>query len=212
VKREYALYSLIDARHYDGSRCVRCRGRAGSSSPRKPIEQARRCQRPRGASLDLASLAKADPASRQYIANRLPSLLAAAAREGDLQLWISSLGLVTELKTIEAVPVLTELLRKENTGFILWGPVGHARLYDDPVAYALSEIGDPATQPVAKLFQDGDAATRRRAAIVLGNIATPQAREALVRQILLEQVDDLRAVMQDQVTYIDKKVRLGIAR
>ncbi len=165
----------------------------------------------RGASLDLASLAKGDPASRQYIDNRLPSLLAIAARTGDVQLLYSSVGLVSELKPVEAVPVLTELLRKENS----W-PVtsfgAHARLYDNPIAYALSELGEPATQSVAKLFDDGDAATRRRAAIVLGNIASPNARQALLSQIQMEQADDLRAVMKDQVAFIDSKAKLGPAR
>jgi len=166
----------------------------------------------RGASLELASLAKGDPASRQYIANRLPPLLATAARAGDPQLLYSSVGLVTELKAVEAVPVLTELLRQDSHWYFVTGLLSQDRLYDNPIAYALSELGDPATQPVAKLFDDGDAATRRRAAIVLGNIATPLARQALVNQIQVEQVDDLRAVMQDQVTYIDQKARLGAAR
>jgi len=157
----------------------------------------------RGASTELKALAKDDPASRQYIADRLPSLIAVAAR-GDLQLWISSLELTANLKIVEAVPTLTELLRKDNTGIVTsFG--AHSILYDDPVAKALSEVGEPATQPVAKLFEDGDAPTRRRAAIVLGNIGTPNARAALVRQIPLEQVDDLRAVMKDRVAFIDKK-------
>jgi HEAT repeat protein len=164
----------------------------------------------RGASEELKTLAKQDQDSRQYLANRLPSLITTGSR-GDLQLWYSSLELVAELKIIETVPVLTELLRKENRGPVT-DFIAAARLYDDPVAYALSQIGEPATQSVAKLFEDGDAATRRRAAIVLGNIATPHARQALLSQIQNEQADDLRAVMQDEVTYIDKKVRLGIAR
>jgi len=164
----------------------------------------------RDASAELRQLALNNPDSRQYIAGRLPSLIAVAAR-GDLQLWISSLQLTSDLKVVEAVPALTEYLRYDNS----FGPTSfgtHARLYDDLVAKALSDIGDPATQPVAKLFEDGDAATRRRAAIVLGNIATPLARQALLSQIQVERADDLRAVMQDQVTYIDRKASPGAAR
>jgi len=166
----------------------------------------------RDASAELKQLANQDPASRQYIANRLPSLLATAARAGDPQLLYSSVGLVTELKAVEAVPVLTELLRQDSHWYFVTGLLSQDRLYDNPIAYALSELGDPATQPVAKLFDDGDAATRRRAAIVLGNIATPTARQALLNQIQNERADDLRAVMQDQVAYIDSKAKLGASR
>jgi HEAT repeat protein len=154
---------------------------------------------------ELRTLAAGDPHSRQYVAQRLPALIAAASK-GDLQLWISSLQLTADLKAAEAVPILTEYLRYDNR----FGPSSFGtdfNLYDDPVAKALSAIGEPATQSVVKLFEDGDPATRRRAAIVLGNIATPQARQALLSQIQIEQVDDLRAVMQDQVAFIDKKTK-----
>jgi HEAT repeat protein len=151
----------------------------------------------KGASAELETLSKEDPVSRQYIANRLPSLIEIAAK-GDLQLWISSLQLTADLKIVEAVPVLAELLRNDNQGVVTsFG--AHAILYDDPVAKALSEIGDPAVQSVAKLFEDGDAPTRRRAAVVLSNIGSPAARESLRRQIDNEPDPELKAFMQSKV-------------
>jgi HEAT repeat protein len=146
---------------------------------------------------ELKTLAQQDPDSRQYIANRLPSLIAIAA-QGDLQLWISTLELTADLKIAEAVPVLTELLRKDNKG-IATSFGAAATLYDDPVAKALSEIGEPAMDSVAGLFQNGDPPTRRRAAIVLSNIGTPNAREAILRQIDREPDPDLKAFMKGKV-------------
>jgi hypothetical protein len=95
------------------------------------------------------------------------------------------------------VPILTELLRKDNKG-IATSFGAAATLYDDPVAKALSEIGEPATDSVAGLFADGDAPTRRRAAIVLSNIGTPNAREALLRQIDREPDPDLENIDEEQ--------------
>jgi hypothetical protein len=163
----------------------------------KLLTQLGDAQSAREASAQLKTLAQEDPDSRQYIANRLPSLIAIAAR-GDLQLWISSLDLTADLKVAEAVPILTELLRKDNRG-IPTNFGAAARLYDDPVAKALSEIGEPATNSVAKLFQDGDAPTRRRAATVLSNIGSPSAREAIRHQIDNEPDPGLKAFMQSKI-------------
>jgi HEAT repeat protein len=146
---------------------------------------------------ELRALAKEDPDSRQYIANRLPSLIAIAAR-GDVQLWMSTLQLTADLKVVEAVPILTRLLRSDNRG----GPTNFgmaAHLFDDPVANALSQIGEPAVDSVAQLFQDGDLATRRRATIVLWNIYTENAREAIRRQIDKEPDQGLKSLMQDKL-------------
>jgi hypothetical protein len=96
------------------------------------------------------------------------------------------------------VPILTELLRKDNKG-IATSFGAAATLYDDPVAKALSEIGEPATDSVAGLFADGDAPTRRRAAIVLSNIGTPNAREGLLRQIDREPDPNLKTFMKSKV-------------
>jgi hypothetical protein len=148
------------------------------------------------ASAELRALAQQDPDSRQYIAKRLPSLITIAAR-GNLQLWITSLQLTTDLKIVEAVPVLTGLLRYDNKG-IPTSLGAAARLYDDPVAKALSEIGEPATDLVAGLFQNGDPPTRRRAAIVLSNIGTVKAREALRLQIEKEPDPEIKAFIQSK--------------
>jgi HEAT repeat protein len=151
----------------------------------------------RAASTELRAIAQQDLDSRQYIANRLPALIAIGA-QGDVQLWISSLELTANLKVVEAVPLLTELLKKDNRGIAT--SFGAAeRMYDDPVAKALSEIGDPATQPVARLFSSGDLATRRRATIVLWNIGTPLSRKSLLDQIEREPDQELRSFMQSGV-------------
>ena len=99
------------------------------------------------------------------------------------------------MKVVQTVPILTEfLMRDHSSGATSLGL--DAVLYDDPVAKVLSEIGDPATQSVAKLFDNGDTPSRRRAAIVLSNIGTAQARKALRRQIQKEPDQGLRAVKQ----------------
>lgn len=147
---------------------------------------------------ELEVLAWQDPDSRQYLGIRLPSLIAIAAARGDVQLWITSLRVTADLKMVEAVPVLSKFLRYDNRG----GPTDFgmaAHLFDDPVAYALSEIGEPATDSVSGVFQDGDAATRRRATIVLWNIGTENARAAIRRQIDKEPDSGLRDFMRDKL-------------
>jgi HEAT repeat protein len=150
------------------------------------------------ASERLKTLAQGDADARQYIAKRIPSLIAIAGQQQRPMLWQGSLVLAGDLKIVEAVPLLTELIRKDNHG-VATNFMMAARLYDDPVAKALSLIGEPATDSVAGLFKDGDPATRRRAAIVLWNIGTPRAREALLHQIGIEPDQQLRAFMETKV-------------
>jgi HEAT repeat protein len=150
------------------------------------------------ASEGLKTLAQAVAESRQYITKRVPTLIAIAGQQGRPMLCQGSLELAGDLKVIEAVPLLTELLRKENHG-IASNFIMARRLCDDPVAKALSQIGEPATDSVAGLFENGDPDTRRRAAIVLWNIGTPRAREALLHQIAIEPDQNLRAFMETKV-------------
>jgi HEAT repeat protein len=150
------------------------------------------------ASVRLKTLAHEDPDSRQYIAKRIPSLIRSCGDK--VMLWQGSLELTGDLKIVEAVPLLTELLRKDHKG-VPTNFMMAARLYDDPVAKALSLIGEPATDSVAGLFQNGDPATRRRATIVLSNIGTVRAHEALLRQIKDEPDQKLRAFMQTKVNW-----------
>jgi HEAT repeat protein len=106
--------------------------------------------------------------------------------------------LAGDLKVAEAAPILAEQLKYDHRVATSFG--ADSILSDDPVAWSLSLIGEPATDSVAGLFADGDAPTRRRAAIVLSNIGTPNAREALLRQIDREPDPDLKTLMKSKVT------------
>jgi HEAT repeat protein len=142
------------------------------------------------------TLAREDSDSHDYIAERLPFLIRGS--DDKLLLWLSAVQMAGELKDAKTVPILTKLLRRDHRS----GPVTlgmDSILYDDPVAKALSLIGDPATDSVAGLFENGDPDTRRRAAIVLTNIGTPDAREAILRQIDKEPDPKLKAFMQSKV-------------
>jgi HEAT repeat protein len=141
---------------------------------------------------ELKTLAQGDPDSRQYIAERLPTLIHGG--DDKPSLWVVAVQLAGDLKVIEAAPILSDLLRFDHRAAISFG--ADINLSDDPVAWSLSLIGDPATDSVAGLFQKGDAPTRRRATIVLANVGTPRAREALFRQIDNEPDPALKAFMQ----------------
>lgn len=145
---------------------------------------------------ELITLAREDPDSYDYIADRIPSLMRDSG--GKPFLWLSAVQMAGELRAAKTIPILTELLRRDNRS----GPVTlgwDSILYDDPVATALSLIGEPATDSVAGLFENGDPATRRRAAIVLSNIGTPRARQALLSQIDKEPDPKLKAFIQSKV-------------
>jgi HEAT repeat protein len=144
------------------------------------------------ASAELRKFAADDPESRDYITKRLLVLIRG---EDKGFLWYNSVQLIGQLKITEAAPTLAEALRRDHrSGFFTLGL--DARLYDDPVAKSLSEIGEPAVDSVTKLFQDGDTPTRRRTTIVLSNIGSASAREAISRQIVNESDAELKAFMQ----------------
>jgi len=145
---------------------------------------------------ELKTLAQGDPDSRQYIAERLPTLLHGS--DDKPSLWMVAVRLAGDLKVAEAAPILAEQLEYDHRVATSFG--ADSILSDDPVAWSLSLIGGPATDSVAALFADGDASTRRRAAIVLSNIGTPNARDALLRQIDREPDPDLKTFMQSKVT------------
>ena len=145
---------------------------------------------------ELITLAREDSDSYDYIAERLTALISHS--DGKLFLALNAVQMAGELRVAKTIPILTELLRRDHqSGPIRLGMASH--LYDDPVAKALSLIGEPATDSVAGLFENGDPATRRRAAIVLSNIGTPRARQALLSQIDKEPDPKLKAFIQSKV-------------
>ena len=145
---------------------------------------------------ELITLAREDSDSYDYIAERLTALISHS--DGKLFLALNAVQMAGELRVAKTIPILTELLRRDHqSGPIRLGMASH--LYDDPVAKALTLICEPATDSVAGLFENGDPATRRRAAIVLSNIGTPRARQALLSQIDKEPDPKLKAFIQSKV-------------
>jgi HEAT repeat protein len=109
---------------------------------------------------------------------------------------LNAVHLTGDLKIVEAVPVLAELLRDPLTkgGATNFGMA--LRLGDDPPGRALADIGEPATEAVGALLVDQDRFKRWRAALVLGNINSAHADQLLELRLSHEDDPAVRAQIQ----------------
>lgn len=147
------------------------------------------------AAIQLQALAKTNSAVKPFLYAQLPEILERYPRGS---VWLNAVRLAGSLKVVSAVPnLVAELSLPTKTGVISF--TGERRLDDDPPGKALAEIGEPATQLVAKALESNDKAVRWRAALVLMNINSPDARQALRRHLQKEPDPNLRAVIQDAI-------------
>jgi len=129
------------------------------------------------AAREILQAVREDPSARQYVVQQLPEMI---SKPEVNEIWLNAVRLAGKLKATEAIPSLRKALSRGPLG----GPAnmsfsGQIDLDDDVVAKALSEIGDPAIPVVTDLLSSGDQKKRRRAALILRNMASPAARKLL---------------------------------
>lgn len=143
--------------------------------------------------LRMAALKDTD--ARQFLVEHLPAVI--EKLRGPV--WMNAIHLAGSLRIAETVPVLAELLKRQDTqiGTITFAEV--LRLDDDPAGKALAEIGAPAITEVRHLLAARDRSTRFRAALVLSNMNSTSADEVLSDHVQNENDSDIRNYIQSQL-------------
>jgi HEAT repeat protein len=132
-----------------------------------------------------------EPSAREFLVERLPDLIRKPAGRA----WINAVRLTGDLKIVEAVPVLASLLKDPYSKGGLTGATSFGTKFilgDDPAGRALADIGEPALKAVETLLQDPDIHVRWRAALVLGNMNSQYADQALERNLANETNEAVR--------------------
>jgi hypothetical protein len=140
----------------------------------------------------LKAIARSNPSVRQYLVTNLP-----ASIPDDLSqslIWSNSVGansvrLAGDLRIAEAVPILMKSLDNNLAkpgGFATFAIV--AELNNDPVAKALSQIGEPALRPVSDRLKNNSNSQKERvrAVEILNYMDSAGADQALVEQLKSE--------------------------
>jgi HEAT repeat protein len=143
----------------------------------------------------LRVIALKEPSERQFLVERLPDLIQQPAGRA----WINAVRLTGDLKIVEAVPVLASLLKDPYSKGGLSGATSFGTaitLGDDPPGRALADIGEPALEAVEALLQDPDKFVRWRAALVLGNMNSEHADQALERNLPNETFEPIKGYTQ----------------
>lgn len=161
------------------------------------------------AAKQIYDLALKDPAARDYVAQKLPTMISANAK-GDWRsvnlMWLNAVRLAGQLKLETTIPALIQSLVGRNL-IPVWAydqPTPRsgtfardARLENDIVARALADIGDPATPAVADVLANGDTRVLRlRAAWILININTPAARKAMSDRLQIETDPGIKQLLE----------------
>ncbi len=94
--------------------------------------------------------------------------------------WESATTLLGELKATEAIDTLIACIACS-------GDTGGLSFYNYPALRALTMIGEEATPKLTLALGDARPATRKYAALALGEIGGPQALPALEQSLLIEQ-------------------------
>jgi HEAT repeat protein len=131
----------------------------------------------------ILAIAKRDRNARQYAIDKLPDMI----RGPESDVWENALRLAGKLRAKETIPALIEVMSRDPLPaepYITFS--GVYRLDNDIVAKTLSQIGDPAIPAVRDLLKNKDSGMRYRAILILRNIGSPSAREALKQQRSVE--------------------------
>jgi hypothetical protein len=153
--------------------------------------------------LHLKALAPKSADARQYLAIKLPGLIATTSQEPVLR---NSIRFAGDLRIAEAVPILVKLLNQYPGG----GPVTIAeamRLDTDPVGKALAEIGEPAIGAVRNVLENNSnsQSMRMRAGLVLSNMNSKDADNVLALHLQSESDPRVKELIQSQLREHEKK-------
>ena len=131
----------------------------------------------------IVAIAKRDRNARQYAIDKLPDMI----RGPQSDVWENALRLAGKLRAKETIPALIDVMSQPPLPaekYLTFA--GIERLDTDIVAKTLSQIGDPAIPAVKGLLKSKDPRMRGRAILILKNIGSPSAREALKQQRSVE--------------------------
>jgi HEAT repeat protein len=144
----------------------------------------------------ILEIAGKDPRAREYVVQRLPDLI--GRPESDV--WLDAIRLAGKLKAKEAIPALQQAMSRHwfaAEPFLTFA--GIWRLDNDIVAKALSQIGDPAIPAATSLLRSEDADMRYRAILILRNIGSRSAREALRDRLPHESDPEVKKLIRDSL-------------
>jgi hypothetical protein len=147
------------------------------------------------AARQILALASVDSDAREYVKDRLPAMI---DKPDSDEVWMNAVKLAGQLKVVETVPFLVKALSRGPMG----GPLNTSfatqmRLNDDIVAKSLSQIGDPVIPAVIDFLNHGSDQSRRRAVLILTNIASPTARKVLQDRLPSENNPRIKQLIED---------------
>jgi hypothetical protein len=146
----------------------------------------------------LLSMSQSQPAVRNLLSDELPTML---IENNDFDVMQAETMLAGDLKLDTTIQPLVDLLNKpvhsfhsRKSRYILEDRTlsRFAELRDDPVARALSEIGEPALPALSVPLESTSVDLRRRTIRILLRIKTPQSRAMLQRHVPKEPDAELK--------------------
>jgi len=165
------------------------------------------------AAAEIAQIAKNDPAARDFLASKLPSLIIDQLPSDGPQtaspVWLNAVRLSGQLKLVAAIPALKRGLsipqlfggfddkyQGASTATIV------AKLGYDIVGRALADIGDPSVPVLTEyLEQTADPTARKRAVWILMNIGSPASQKAMEDHMFIENDPLVRGLIESAVPY-----------
>jgi HEAT repeat protein len=145
----------------------------------------------------ILQLARKDSEARKYVVHMLPEMIKASTDES----WLNAVRLAGDLKAVEAIPALQAAMSRRPfpaEGYITFTRAMH--LDNDIVAKALSRIGEPAIPSVVNLLESLDALMRSRAVLILANMDSRAARNALKYRPPHETDPEIKALIEDSLS------------
>jgi hypothetical protein len=146
----------------------------------------------------LKKMGASNPAARAYIAEKLPALI--SPESGPTATfdprWRNELDLADDLTIVEAAPAMIRRIEWGRTR--LTGLSDAYMINHQPAAMALVDLGDPAVPALKDGLEHGDKETPFYCALVLEEIGTPAATDALVHSNLRKKDPELyKQIMED---------------
>ena len=109
--------------------------------------------------------------------------------------------LAGDLRLTTSVPSLVRALGRGKIGSGIVTAVSEIQLTNDAVGRSLAHIGDPAIPALAKLLENQNTRTRRRAAIILLNMQSPVSRK-VVHSYLGSETDEFLAYVKTSARWM----------
>ena len=155
------------------------------------------------AAREIRDLTSKDSTARQFVAQRIPSLISGRANADTV--WMNAVRLAGQLKVTSAIPALKQALSRGEIrgGYDYEGAAislaEFAQLRYDIVGRALADIGDPSVSAVADFLSGGDVPARKRAVFILSNINSPAAMQAMRDHFPTESEPAIRNMIQQDL-------------